>query len=472
MQSNDYRLVTKLYKNTGSPRKVKTAKPKTQNIFISAALVLIFLNALGFPGSYTRVFGDSFGVLIEYTSFLLQIMIMIFSSGKSVMQIRLINLKPNYRGIYLMFAVISTCSMIATNDRGEEIVSCIRICVTALFAIWLCENLTVEELLERLFYAQILFLLASIAFPIVFAEYDWRGASYKTMFVGISSVKNVAATELSFAIIMMTVLFRIKLENKKRLSLIFIAVYILNFIMLIRTEGTGALLTAIAISVYVLLIDKILGKRLPIGIIFISGTVLFLIVALTIIPVFEPFFNALGKDATLTGRIPLWRQLIAVMKNNNTWMGFGFGMFWRDNESLGLFHAGFAKNSWSANMSSGAHNMLLEFWANTGLIGVAMLFIAVLFSFRHVKNKNLVSNEQYLFSTGYMLFYMVCGWTEKILTTYEYDILFLCLAMAMCCVGWKPKTETKYIVKKWPISKYTYVIGSNSRNAYDKHSEV
>ena len=47
------------------------------------------------------------------------------------------------------------------------------------------------------------------------------------------------------------------------------------------------------------------GKRLPLGVIYVTLSVAFLITALTILPLFQPLFSLIGKDATLTGSYPV-----------------------------------------------------------------------------------------------------------------------------------------------------------------------
>ncbi len=401
---------------------------KDKNIIISLAIVFIFLNVLGFPGQYTRVFGAMLGTLIEYTAFLLEMLIMLFTSGESVMDIKLLNFKKKYWPLYFFVAAVIVCSMLATPYKSEELVTCVRVSVTALFAIWMCENMSVEDILELLFDAQLIFVVLAIAFPIFFKQYDVRVEARANTFLGFSRVKNVIASELAFSLVMQSVLIRIRLRNEKPIPGLLLITVLVEMLLLIRSEGTGALLLTIIISGCILLTNRDGEKRLPLGFIFIAGVVGFLIFALTIIPLFEPLFNLLGKDATLTGRIPLWNQIINVMLYHKTLTGFGYGMFWRDPVSVGLVHAGFASDSFMGSMTAGAHNNLLEMWANIGLIGVGAFYLAIYASFDRVRS---MAWDEYIFSAGYLFFYMVIGWTERNMTTFGYDLLFIFLAMAM-----------------------------------------
>ena len=158
------------------------------------------------------------------------------------------------------------------------------------------------------------------------------------------------------------------------------------------------------------------------------GSVGFLITALTVLPMLDPLLNAIGKDATLTGRIPLWRQIIQVMLSSHTFTGYGFGMFWRDRQAVALLHTAFRRNSFMGTMTTGAHNVLLEFWLNVGLFGIGAYFFAILVSFRQMDR---LERADYLFCAVYLMWFMILGWTERSLSTYEYQMLFLFMAMGV-----------------------------------------
>ena len=65
--------MAKLRENAGQRR----TDFKTELIVVFAILV-----SLGFPGTLERVYGEQFGLTIEYAAFFLEIFIMLFSGGK------------------------------------------------------------------------------------------------------------------------------------------------------------------------------------------------------------------------------------------------------------------------------------------------------------------------------------------------------------------------------------------------------
>ena len=398
-------------------------------------IVFILLDCYGFPGRYQAVFGTIFRTILDYGAFLLEIALMILSSGDSIMDIRLVDLKKRYIGIYLTVGVITTVSMISTRDRSLEAITCIRLITTAMFAIWLAENFKPKRILEYAYYAEILFTIASIIFVTVFRRYYIRGASYQNDYVGLFNVKNEVASQLSFAILMQMILLKLTLHEGKHSTDIpfFWPVLLMHFFLIFRSHGLGGLFFA-AVPAFVLFF---FGKqsnrnlRLPIGYIYVVGSVTFILIALTILPLFKPVFDLLGKDVTLTGRTDLWRQIIDVMQKNRTMTGFGYGMFWRDQQAVQLIHDGFDKNSFMGNMTSGAHNTILELWLNAGLLSVVALFFMILYAFRRPGD---IPYDSYLFSSTYVLWYMLHGWMERANGNYEYNVLFLFIAIAFACI--------------------------------------
>lgn len=390
---------------------------------VQLMIIFILLNSFGFPGNYTRVFGSRIGMLIEYISFFFQLGIMFLLDAKDIMEIKLIDLKKKFWPVYMFLAVVFCISMLVTINKKEQAISCIRICTTGLFALWLSENLEIDDFLETAYYAQVLLILANLVFVTVFRRYVYReSASYARDFVGVYSAKNGAGTEFAFNLVMHALLFRIFREKKRLLPPLFFPVVFLELVLLALTHNVGAMLSAFVAIFYILSLQKRIELRIPLGYMYVVGSVGFLLFALTILPFFSPLLESLGKDATLTGRVPLWEQIIKVMQENRTLTGFGYGMFWRNDAAVTLIHAGFNRYSFMHGMVSGAHNVTLELWMNIGLIGIAALYFMILYSYRRIYE---IQDNAYLLCTGYMIMFMIYGWTERAFGTYEYMTLFI-----------------------------------------------
>lgn len=405
---------------------------RRENGWIEPAIVFIFLNSLGFPGNFTLVFGEFLGTVIDYACFLLMIAIMLITSAEHVEDIVILELKEKYRSIYLNAGVILICSVIGTRGSPAELITCIRLGVTVLFTLWLGERYSIRELLEKVYISQVIFIVMNLVFVTVFSRFVYReSASYANDFVGLYSAKNGIGSELAFGILVQLLLWKEYDDAGQKIRASFICVLGVQLVMMLLTHNWGSFLCLGAAVIYLMMKPgNGTRHRLPAGWIFVGGSVLFLAVALTVMPIFKPFFDAIGKDATLTGRIPLWEQALKVLKGDRLITGYGYGMFWRDPEAVALIHRGFDEYSFMANMVAGSHNQLIELLLNTGIAGIAAYFIAMLDSMKHIYE---LSESQYRLCSCYIIFFTIYCFTERAAGTHEFLTLFTYYILGVAC---------------------------------------
>ena len=399
-----------------------------RDIYIELAVVFCILVSLGFPGQFSKIYGDRLSKICEYGAFIIEIMLILTSRANNWDDIELLNLKRKYVPIYLYVGTVTAVSMLVVTERGDETITCLRWIVTLLFAIWLQEFFSMENLLRIIAIAQGAFVILTIFFIVRYPAlgYDPEVPGAICGFIG---TKNGCAIECVFGILVTILVIRTERQHRRPILrwLLLVAV---QFVLVLMADATGALLT-LSIAIIPALLHR--NLRLPIGLVYITVNVVFLFAMLTLMPLFEGVFEALGKDATLTGRIPLWRQIIEVMSSHKTMTGYGYGMFWRDPIAVSMIQMGFnrRRNGFMANITSGAHNVLLEMWLNIGLIGIAAYFFSLLRSFHRVEE---MENSSYVFSSVIIVFLMVNGLTERCLASnYDYKTLAMFLAMAMGC---------------------------------------
>ena len=415
----------------------RTAANSRQADFrVELLVIFAILVSLGFPGNFATVFGSGLGTAMEYGAFAIEILAMLLSSGRSWLDIRPVKLDRKYWMLYLFVAFIFVESMFVTKDRKDLSISCARLAVTLMFAIWLQERFEFERVLELFAIAQTIFILASFAFMVLYPGMAFENSStFVHAFRGLYPAKNTNAAELVFGVLVIMLLIRIKFKKLEPYSF-WLIVLVGHLLLLALCQATGPVL-----SMMIALLPLFLPKRvrLPLGWLYIGGSVLFLFVALTIIPRFQWFFDAIGKDATLTGRIPLWNQIVNVMTENKTFTGFGYGMFWRDSRAVALIRRGFHNESSFAQASTGSHNTLLELWLNIGLLGIGVFFIALLYSLRNLRE---VPENSYIFTSMIMISLLVNGLTERLLSgNYDFRMLTLFLVLALCCNRERAKPE-------------------------------
>ena len=329
-----------------------------------------------------------------------------------------------------MAVVFFADSMFVTRYPSEQIITCVRFTVTILFALWMADRYDGEDILRLICTAQMVFVVLTLLYCVLFPGTIFSKEQGEHDFIGFLRTKNNEAAELSVGILFQIARFKLQRARREIPQRWELMLFVVQGMMLFLCNAKGALFCVAIPAAYLLFVE---GRndpewRLPLGLVYVVGSVGFLIAALTILPLMEPLLSAIGKDATLTGRTPLWRQIILVMTNSHTFTGYGFGMFWRDRQAVALLHTAFRSNSFMGTMTTGAHNVLLEYWLNVGLFGLASYFIALLASFRQMRK---LERQNYIFCAAYMLWFMVMGWTERSMSTYEYQMVFLFLAMGV-----------------------------------------
>lgn len=397
-----------------------------------AVTVYTILNCMGFPGEYMEILGDISDVLVGYSSFALMIWVMLVSSGDRIRDWKILNLKAQYSAIYFMVGEIFLVSMMVTGELREELISCVRFAVIVLYSLWIAEHFKPKEILRVIYYAQILFVILNLIFLVICPESAIGTEFGENYFTGIFSAKNSIASEVSICILLQLLLYRFMREDGEQVSLMFIFTLVMQGIMLIMANSVGAIICMLLPAIYVIKIEKKLGKekRIPLGIFFIVVNVGFLLTAFTILPLFEPLLQLLGKDATLSQRVPLWRQIIEIMTEHNTFTGFGYNMFWRDPDATVILHAQFARNSFFNYATAGAHNLLMELWLNIGLLGIGVLFLTVIFVMRRIRE---LDEQQYAFCATYLIWILLHGLVERSLLPSNYQTLFFMIMLGVGC---------------------------------------
>ena len=324
-------------------------------------IVFIFLGSIGFPGTYRQVFGGFIETLYEYLSFLMQIVIMLTSSGETVMDVKLLDMKPKYRAIYQFMIFTFAESMLVTDVPKAQVVTSLRLSVTILFAIWLVEHFTLNRILKLFSYAQGLLDLAIVGIIVLRPGIAFQsGDTYSHALRGVYEAKNALASELAFGLIVMFLHIVSEAEEEKNLSPFWLAAIAFQGILLLMAKATGALLISMLLPMYFLVFRKLRDLRLPLGWLYVAGSVGFLVFAFTILPLFAPLLESMGKDATLTGRTELWNGIYKFMQQHNMLTGYGYGQFWMNKSNVKKLHLMYNHKSYFSRMSTGAHLSLIH----------------------------------------------------------------------------------------------------------------
>ena len=421
---------------------VEASRTRTQTDYIiDVAVIFILFHFLGFPGKLTNVLGNTIGTLIDYGCFALQLGLMLISSDSELLQLKLLDFKFKYFPLYLYAVATILISIIAAGSGVKAYtITYTRFVVTMVFGIWLAERYTPEELLELWLNAQTLYILANLFFMLRYPgiAYQWHGVDGRVL-MGLVGVKNGFSKIMSFGMLIQFTLLRIKADRKQLPGMSFFILLLLHIYLILLNKSVGGILFAVIPAVYLFFFEPKMGQsgRLQLGFLYIVASVGFLFLALTIMPLLEPLFNYLGKDATLTGRVPLWKQTISVIMETHTIFGWGYLRFWEYEPAYSLIHAGFDETSFFAHMTAGSHNVILEIVLGTGLVGLTFFFLMFIISLRSIP---YMREDQYVFCSGYILMFLLFGLTERGMAAGDYATLMLFSVLGLACsVALPPK---------------------------------
>lgn len=414
---------------------VRKAEYETgKNAVIDFLIVCCIVCRLGFPGILSEYSGI-LTPLFDYGSSLLQIILIMITSGDTVGEIRLLDWKKKYTMVYLMLMLLTFQSLLVAASKISELTTCIRFGITAIFGLWLADYYEVKRLLKIISSALTIFagmnLLLFFVFRGIGFYYDEEGVY---LFRGLQTRKNPLGEELAFGIVLQAALFFMQWRDKEKIGKIQIISFASQIFLLLETKATGALFTALIPILYLFFRErKTFGlPRVHWGYFYIIVSVGFLFVALTILPLFSPLLEAMGKDATLSNRTYIWEQVIPFMLGSHTFTGYGMLMFWYDENALQNLQNRFARDSWFREMAYGSHNTLLEMWLDIGLIGIAVYFLVLLYSFRKFRH---FTEEQYLACSAFMLPLLIRGLTERSFSNANYLTLFLFIVLGIACTS-------------------------------------
>ena len=412
--------------------------------YISVGIVFVFLDSIGFPGTYVNVTGEALRYAVEIISFAVQAAVLIRFAVRGSLT-GLAKKISDYLPVLLFLAVVTSVSVIGTSDLKAQFVSCARLAVTCMFALWMAEHIHVKNTLWLYLFAQAIYVALAVCYQLLFPELRSVSAAYAHTFTGITGVKNGTASVLCLGIAIQLILYLLEFHDGNKLPPVFTGFLILQEILLIMTESTSA--TAFSLVLVAATAVFTGNRRHNPGLMCTALSIGFVAVIGYVLPAFSGILALLGKDTLLTGRIPIWQQLVTVIGKSHTLTGYGYGHFWLDNSAVAAFHSAFSKYSFFGRMRSGAHNDVIELLVNTGITGVAAFYAMLVTVFRK-KRMSAVGWHQYCFCFIFLLVFTMHGLTERSWTTHGSMTMLLFYATGLACkgakyikTGTKPKTE-------------------------------
>lgn len=227
---------------------------------------------------------------------------------------------------------------------------------------------------------------------------------------GVFDHKNRLGRVASLTFLLFLILKIIKTPKDVIIS----ALYMLASLVLLiySRSATSLVLTVLlsAVAIYCMFARRI--RKDLLAFIVISFLVIG-IVSVIFISNYESFFALFGKEASLTGRLPLWERAFS-MGLKKPILGYGYSSFW-------LGWDGPSAYVWEGIhwRPLHGHNGYLDIWLDLGIVGLIILLIMMsklLYRLFHLllSVKSLRDFRDYLFHFVFCLFMLVYNVTESV----------------------------------------------------------
>jgi exopolysaccharide production protein ExoQ len=240
--------------------------------------------------------------------------------------------------------------------------------LTTGFGLYLGTRFDIKEQLRLVTYALAVCVFLSVVFVVALPGYGVDMAMYHGAWRGVFFHKNSLGSYMVIATITF-LCFRPKSAKE------FVARYFamaLSLCLLIGSVAKGAYVTMMVsiLLVFLYQLVRIYWKRLiPAAIVALTSLG---IAAAYVASNADLFLRALGKDASLTGRIPIWTTVLAI-SSGKRWLGYGFAGFWATNS-----HTVWSIVGWRP---AKAHNGYIDLLADLGWFGVGIFALNTALAF-------------------------------------------------------------------------------------------
>jgi exopolysaccharide production protein ExoQ len=240
----------------------------------------------------------------------------------------------------------------------------------SLFGLYLADRWKVDEQMWLVLRVLTVAAVASAVMVLVLPSYGLAddGASWR----GIFLTKNVLGRVMALGVVagaLCAVITSWPLARRRQAS---VCAVVCGLVMLqagsvFATATVAAVLILVAASLIVLRASypwrQAVGSLLFVG---LGGGLVAAVLGR------EQLFDLVGRDANLTGRLPLWSSVWPAI-TDRPWLGHGWGAFWQGWEQPST--QAFLRNPWGPPHS---HNGLLELLLAVGIVGAALWLLALL----------------------------------------------------------------------------------------------
>lgn len=335
-------------------------------------------------------------------------------------------------GLVNAFVLLALASALWSIDPQVTLRRCVALAATILFAYFAVARFELDRLIRLLALAMLINALGSIIVSLALPRVGVATPSHPGAWNGVFGHKNT----LGWMMILMSICFQWLLVNdrEQRGQAVFGLVVCLGV-----TSMTQSVTAFVGIGIAALLRLSLSVSRVPplprlwllygLGMLGVGGS-------LGMVTFWTEIMTALNRDPTLSGRVPLWSELIGLIFQN-PFLGAGYNAFWLD---------------WNPDVQAlwqiigwqppDAHNGILDLAVQLGVIGAALGVAPMLLSIArsvtaHLDRSLPGADFIFVFATSLLI-----GNLDETMLYRSGDIQ--CTLMVLCYLAlqkWRGQTE-------------------------------
>ena len=317
-----------------------------------------------------------------------------------------------------LLPVLTVISFLWSDFPDESLRKGIVVIQTSYFGLYFASRFTIKQQLHLLAWTFGIVAVLSLLFGIAFSGASIEAGANAGAFRGPFTQKNLLAR----VAVLGAIVFLINALNEPKYKFFLWAGFALNLLLVLASTSKTALLLLLMVFILLPLYRALRWKStitipLVVAIVVISGSLVTLVLSN-----WELSLNAIGRDATLSGRVGLWEGAIEKIIAR-PWVGYGYQAFWRED--------GGAFDIW---LSEGykpphAHNGFINVPLDLGLIGLS-IFLAIL-AINYVRSIIFLRSDKTvvgLWPIYYITFFFMYNHSEN--TIIEHNSIFWILLVS------------------------------------------
>lgn len=340
-----------------------------------------------------------------------------------------------------VFCGLAMASLFWSADMGETIRQSIVLTAVAFYGLYLFMRFDLAQILRLFAITFLINGICSLVFVFVYPTYGLAPTSGGE-WIGVYTQKNA----LGFAAAIAAPVLIVAARSTPRLRFVFYGGALLQMALLFFSESKTMYVAGFGTIVLLGIFRFFRGKRTLRGAVIVSlvGSSIFAIAFAT--ANIALLARWLDKDVSLTGRVPLWEDLIPIVMERFV-LGHGyravFGGYFSPVHEVWILHP------WQPPH---AHNAVFHLWLEVGLVGVVLFFISF---FRAVKRSvhgvNLVHGAVGLWPLAFLSTSLLVSISESGVNAT--DIGWLLYVCAVLSAAFWNKMEPMILLPEEPESQ-------------------